>query len=44
MRRMDDRALAFELDGELMEISTPFLEIRVRPESLEILELLEESG
>ena len=44
MRRMDDRALAFELDGELMEISTPFLEIRVRPESLEILELREESG
>ncbi len=44
IRRMDDRALAFELDGELMEISTPFLEIRVRPESLEILELLEESG
>ena len=44
IQRMDDRALAFELDGELMETSTPFLEIRVRPESLEILELPEKRG
>lgn len=31
--------LSFELDGELMPMRTPFLEIRVVPASLQILEL-----
>jgi YegS/Rv2252/BmrU family lipid kinase len=37
----DGKGLAFELDGELVEASTPFLEIEVRPASLRILELPE---
>ena len=35
----DGKGLAFELDGELIETSTPFLEIEVRPGGLRILEL-----
>lgn len=41
IRSPDGRGFDFELDGELMEASTPFLEIRVRPDSLRILEMPE---
>ncbi|MEX0936108.1 MAG: diacylglycerol kinase family protein, partial [Gemmatimonadota bacterium] len=41
IRSLDGRGFDFELDGELMEASTPFLKIRVRPDSLRILELPE---
>jgi len=37
----DGERLSFELDGELIEASTPFLEIEVRPAGLRILELPE---
>lgn len=36
---VDGRGFAFELDGELVEASTPYLEIHVRPASLQVLEL-----
>lgn len=37
----DGRPLFFEMDGEWMESSTPFLEIRVIPRAIRILELPE---
>jgi YegS/Rv2252/BmrU family lipid kinase len=40
----DGKGLSFELDGELVEASTTFLEIEVRPGRLRILELPEESA
>lgn len=35
---LDARGLAFELDGELVEASTPFLSVEVKPASIEVLE------
>ncbi len=43
MERTDGRDLAFELDGELMEIETSAIEIRVRPGLLPVLEIPERS-
>jgi diacylglycerol kinase (ATP) len=40
----EGKGLAFELDGELIEASTPFLEVEVRPACLRILELPESTG
>ena len=41
MERTDGRDLAFELDGELAEVETSAIEIRVRPGSLPVLEVPE---
>ena len=42
IERMDGRGLDFELDGELVEVTTSRLDIRVLPSRLQVLELPEE--
>jgi hypothetical protein len=39
IRRTDGESFSFELDGELMEDESPFLDIDVLPRCLPVLEL-----